>query len=107
MNVYIARALDGSWSAVANSNDGAVQLIEAYEPDVNKRSQYQILVEPLAKLLAGQIPQVSRGLKQRLVKWDGDGPIPEDAETNPQKYPQVAEVIEGGDGIPTTTIYRR
>jgi hypothetical protein len=43
----------------------------------------------------------------RLVKWDGDPPIPEDAETEPQKYPQVAEVLEGGEGIPTRVIYRR
>jgi hypothetical protein len=48
------------------------------------------------------------GVKRyKLVKWDGDGPIPADAEDHPEKYPQVAEVREGGDDIPTKTIYRR
>lgn len=48
-----------------------------------------------------------RELVHHLVKWDGDGPIPEDARTNPEKYPQVSEVIEMREGNPPRTLYRR
>ncbi len=105
--VYIARALDKSWAAVGNSQEHAQQLIAAREPDIVKQSQYQILVEPMSKLMANAIPGVQRAFTQKLVKWDGEGPIPEDAAENPTKYPQVAEVIEGGDFKETRTLYRR
>jgi hypothetical protein len=105
--VYIARALDKSWASVANDEEHARRLIAAREPDIVKQGQYQILVEPMSKLMANAIPGIQRGLVQKLVKWDGDPPIPPDAADNPTKYPQVAEVIEGGDGIPTRTLYRR
>lgn len=61
--------------------------------------------------MPGDRSGVKMGVKEyKLVKWDGDAPqggIPEDAKDFPEKYPQVAEVIRGGDGIPTTVIYRR
>ena len=108
--VYIARALDGSWVApqpAATEEDARAQ-IAAREPDENKRSAYQILIEPMSKLLADQIPGIRRGIKQRLVKWDGDAPIPDDAADNPSRYPQISEVLEGGDGVSTPkVIYRR
>lgn len=105
---YIARANDGSWAALAASEDQARQLIAEHEPDVGRRgSQYSVIVDTMDRLMADQVPGIRRGLQQRLVKWDGDGPIPDDASIHPDRYPQVAEVIEGGDGIPTTTIYRR
>lgn len=48
----------------------------------------------------------------RLVKWDGDGPIPEDAATNPEKYPEVSEVLKlsgpfAPDGSKPQVIYTR
>ncbi len=50
-------------------------------------------------------------INHRIVKWDGDAPdggIPDDAATHPERYPQVAEVIEGGDGFfGPVVIYRR
>lgn len=108
MIVYVARALDGSWMAVANSLEDAGKLIEEREPDLVKRSGYQILSETLANFMAGKVHGVQgAGMKSTLVKWDGDDPIPADAHLVPHKYPQVAEVIEGGDGIPTQTTYRR
>lgn len=106
--VYIARANDGSWAALAASEDQARVLIAEHEPDVARRdSDYRVLCDTMDRLMADQVPGVRRGFHQRLVKWDGDGPIPGDASTHPEKYPQVIEVIEGGDGIPTKTIYRR
>lgn len=105
--VYIARALDKSWAAVASSEEEAQKKIAEREPDVVKQGQYQILVEPLSKLMANQVAGIQRGLSQKLVKWDGDGPIPLDAADNPTKYPQVAEVIESADGAPTRVLYRR
>jgi hypothetical protein len=109
--VYIARAIDGSWVAPnpVLSQEEAQQVIEAHEPDPEKRSRYQILAESLDKLLADEIAGIKRGLQQRLVKWDGDAPggIPEDASAHPENYPQVAEVIESGDDIPTRVVYRR
>jgi len=105
--VYIARALDKSWAQVANSEEHARQLIAAREPDIVKQSGYQILVEPMSKLMANAIPGIQRGLSQKLVKWDGDGQIPLDAADNPALYPQVAEVIESADGAPTRVLYRR
>jgi hypothetical protein len=108
MIVYVSRALDGSWMAVANSLNEAERLIEEREPDLVKRSGYQILSETLANFMAGKVQGVkSLGMKSTIVKWDGDDPIPEDAHIHPHKYPKVAEVIEGGDGIPTQTTYRR
>jgi hypothetical protein len=106
--VYIARALDGSWiGQPTNTELGSQQLIEDHEPDAAKRSNYHILAEPLSKLLANQVAGVTRMLTGKVVKWDGDGPIPDDAAQNPQNYPQVAEVVEGGDFKPTKVIYRR
>lgn len=105
--IYIARALDKSWAAVATSEAHANELIAAHEPDPDKRSGYQILVETMTRLMADEIPGIRRGLQQRLVKWEGEGPIPEDASQHPENYPQVIEVVEGGDGIVTKTIYRR
>lgn len=105
--VYIARALDKSWAATAESEADARRKIAAYEPDPAKHSDYQILVEPMERLLANQVPGIERGLKHRIVKWDGDAPIPDDASERPERYSQVSEVLEGGDGIPTTIIYRR
>lgn len=105
---YIARANDGSWASLAASDAQARQLIAEHEPDEGRRgTHYTVIVDTMERLMADQVPGIRRGLQQRLVKWDGDGPIPDDASTHPEKYPQVAEVIEGGDGIPTTTIYRR
>lgn len=105
--VYVARALDGSWAGVASTQEAAQAAIEAHEPDPARRSHYQILAEPLERLLRNEIAGVSRSLESRIVKWDGDGPIPDDASTEPAKYSQVAEVLVGGDGRPMTTIYRR
>lgn len=105
--VYIARALDGSWASIAPTQEAAQASIAEREPDIVRQGHYQILAEPLEKLLAGNVAGVSRSMESRLVKWDGDGPIPEDAATSPEKYPQVAEVLSGGDGKPTTLIYRR
>lgn len=105
---YIARANDGSWASLAASEDQARQLIEEHEPDESRRTMdYSIIVDTMERLMANRVPGVKRGLSQRLVKWEGDGPIPDDASTDPQKYPQVLEVIEGGDGIATKVIYRR
>ena len=42
-----------------------------------------------------------------LVKWDGPGPVPDDAKDHPEKYPQISEVVRSGDNIPTEVIYRR
>lgn len=105
--ICIARALDGSWVSLATDEGDAQRQIAEREPDIVKQGRYQILWEPLSKLMANVIPGVRRGLRQTLVKWDGDGPIPEDAAANPKKYPHVVEVMEGGDGIPTKTLYRR
>ena len=106
--VYIVRANDGSWAALAANEDQARQLIAEHEPDAARRdNDYSVIVDTMDRLMADQVPGIRRGLQQRLVKWDGDGPIPDDASTHPEKYPQVIEVIEGGDGIPTKTIYRR
>lgn len=105
--VFIARALDGSWVSIAPTQEGAQAAIAEREPDLLKQSNYQILAEPLEKLLRNNVGGVTRSLESRLVKWDGDGPIPDDASTSPEKYPQVAEVLSGGDGRPTKTVYRR
>lgn len=46
-------------------------------------------------------------VKHCLVKWDGDGPIPEDAGDHPEKYPQVSEVIRWTEGSAPEVTYRR
>lgn len=107
--VYIARAIDGSWVSPvpAASQEEARAQIAAHEPDVTQHSAYQILVETMHRLMTHQVKGVKARILHRLVKWDGDAPIPVDAADQPHKYPQVAEVIEGGDGMPTKVIYRR
>lgn len=48
------------------------------------------------------------GLVGVIVKWDGDGQIPDDAAEHPEKYPQVSEVVKCGDGLPAPQVtYRR
>jgi len=42
----------------------------------------------------------------RLVKWEGDPP-PDADDVDPLGHPQVLEVIEGGDDVPTKVTYRR
>lgn len=108
--VYIARALDGSWMAPTpfQTEEAAREAIAQHEPDLVKRNAYHILIEPLGRVLNGQVAGVKSGIQMRLVKWDGDGPPADDAHVNPEKYPQVAEVLEGGDGSERSkVIYRR
>ena len=107
--VYIARALDGSWVASnpTDTEEKARMQIEAHEPDPSRYNAYQILAELLGRVLGGRTAGVKAIVRHKMVKWDGDPPIPEDASEHPEKYPQVAEVIEGGDGIETKVIYRR
>lgn len=121
--VWIPRALDGSWQAIASSNEEALRLIAEREPDEHKRSGYQILVEPASRVPDPNFraigvrdgyglehaPVQGRGVGfiTRLAKWDGEGPVPDDAAIHPMKYSRVSEVIEFGDGIPTRVLYRR
>jgi hypothetical protein len=106
--VWIPRALNGSWvGGIAQSTDEALKMIKAHEPDETKHSGYQILVETMERVLSNSIPGMQRAIRARTVKWDGDGVIPDDAATNPEKYPQVQEVVESGDGIPMRVIYKR
>ena len=65
--------------------------------------------EPLARVLSGRIPGVKPGVTYKLVKWDGDGPVPDDAADNPRAYPQVTEVLECGDtaAAKVKVLYRR
>ena len=107
--VYIAKAIDNSWIAaeLSPNQEAARALIAAHEPDPNKQNLYHILAEPLSKVLANRVEGVKGIVRHRLVKWEGDEPMPADAEFHPEKYPQVIEVIEGGDDQPTNVIYRR
>lgn len=43
----------------------------------------------------------------QLIKWDGEAPIQTDDPDVARQHPQCAEILQGGDGIPTTVIYRR
>lgn len=43
----------------------------------------------------------------QLIKWDGEAPFVTDDPEVAKQHPQCAEIVQGGDDIPTTVIYRR